>query len=625
MRNPFDAYPALSTIRSDLAEYEHQPQSDDVRDILAESEEPRSLRSFSAVAIILGIILALRIINLQVVEGTKSRVLAEGNRVRSREIRAPRGEIRDINGTILASNVASFTLEIYPAELPRKRSDWETILQTVGTVTGIDVGKVADQLKNQGLVSLEPIILAEQIDREQALVWQAKLVDVPGVSISKEPRRQYATLPGLGNILGYVGRLSPEDHTRWPSLSLAADVGKTGLELTHELELQGRPGEKRIEVDAKGRVERTLAELAPSQGATLILTLDARLQQSLVTHLEEARARVDGAGAAGVVIDTHSGGILALASLPSYDSNVFVADNRAADRLALINDDRRPLLNRVVSGNYPSGSTIKPIIATAALSEGTITPTTSLDTSAGAIQIGQWRFPDWKVHGTTEVRRALADSNDIFFYALGGGWQQIPGLGPDRLKKWLTAFGFGASTGIDLPGESRGLVPDDPWKRNRFNEPWYIGDSYHLAIGQGYFLTSPLQLAMAIAAVANGGQLLTPHLIASTPPVVRSDHVAAPDILKVVREGMRQTVTDGTARTLNDLPISIAAKTGTAQFGPKINGVQKTHSWVTGFAPADQPEIAFAFLVEGGGESSDSAVPAAKEFLRDWTLTRTGP
>lgn len=628
-RDPFNPYETLGTIGSDLSEYEHDLADGETRDVLATPEEPRPLRFLTILAILGGLVLGLRLVDLQIIEGTKNRVLAEGNRVRSREILPPRGEIRDRNGVVLADNIASYTLEIYPAELPRKRDEWEAILATVHEVTGINTQETATKLREQGLVSLEPIRLAEQLPRDEALIWQAKLTELPGVGISKTPQREYAALPGLGHILGYVGQLSETDHETWPNLSLSADVGKSGLELMYEERLQGVPGQKRIEVDAKGRIERTLAELPPTQGQTLTLTLDARLQQALATELEVARARREAPGAAAVVLDVRDGGVLAMASLPDYDPNSFVIEERAAERQALLTDERQPLINRVTNGLYPSGSTIKPVIAAAALAEGTITPRTTLDTSAGAIQIGQWRFPDWKVHGVADVRRAIAESNDIFFYALGGGYEQIPGLGVDRMKNWLQKFGFGAKTGIDLPSEKTGLVPDDAWKRERFNEAWYIGDSYHMAIGQGYFLSTPLQLAQATAAIAGNGTLYRPHLIAETDangqPLVTptgTPNIVSADILAVLRDGMRLTITDGTARSLGDLPVTVAGKTGTAQFGPVVDGKQKTHSWFVGYAPAEQPEIAFTFLVEGGGESSDAAVPAAKEFLRKWAEIR---
>lgn len=624
--NPFDNYPGLGTVQSSPDDYDPSYLEDSQAELDEESAKTsRPLTPLFLLAVTMAGLLGLRLIDLQIVEGTKNRVLAEDNRVRNREIPPSRGDIRDAQGKMIATSQATYSLEIFPAELPRSKSDRQALFTTLSEVTGLDLSAIRAELETTGLTSLYPIMLASQIDRETALLWQVRLADLAGVSVEKVPARIYVDTPGLGQVLGYVGRLSSEDQVKWPNRSLASLVGKDGLEVVYEEVLQGKPGKEHIEVDAKGRVERTLASEAPLPGETLTLSLDLELQKSLANHLAAVSQERGAAKAAAVALDPQSGAILAMVSLPSFDPTVFVAAERQAERLVLLEDPNQPLLNRVISGTYPTGSTVKPVIAAAALAEGTITPTTRLDTSSGVIQIGQWRFPDWKVHGTTDVRLAIAESNDIFFYALGGGYESISGLGIDRLKSWLSRFGFGATTGIDLPGEAAGLVPDDSWKRSRFGEGWYIGDSYHLAIGQGFFLATPLQLALATSAVANGGELLTPYLAAyreSTTgnrvtlhdKTTRARALADPDVLEVVRAGLRLTVTGGTARSLQAVPVEVAGKTGTAQFGP----TKETHSWFTGYAPATDPQIVVSIIVEGGGESSDAAVPAAGRFLTDW-------
>lgn len=631
-RDPFTPSGTGEHLASEPTEYEHSVALAADQELVEESSPGDKLYLLSFAAILAVLVLTFRLIDLQIIEGTRNQVLAEGNRVRTREIRPPRGTIVDRAGTVLASNQAAYTLEIYPAELPRSSDERMVILQTISEVTGIAYQSIQDRLKERDVTSLDPIVLVNQIDRGTALLWKMRLADIAGVDVATAPERSYAGLPGLGHVLGYVGKLSPTDQVEWPELSLAAYVGKSGAELSYEEALRGRFGEERIEVDARGRVERILAEVPPEPGQVLNLYLDARYQERLVTHLAEAATRVHAAKAAAVVMDVTNGGILAMASLPHFDSNVFIQESRQTEREALLINPEQPLLNRATSGSYPTGSTIKPIIATGALEEGVILPTTQLDTSAGVIEIGQWRFPDWKVHGVTDVRTALAESNDIFFYALGGGYQHIPGLGLARMESWLRRFGFGQSIGVDLPVETDGLVPTEQWKEERFGEPWYIGDSYHLAIGQGFFLASPLQLVTATAAIANGGKLYAPQVAQGLtdpgteqtsliePHLIR-DQVASPETLAIVREGMRQTVTGGTARSLAELSVPIAGKTGTAQF----NANQATHSWFVGYAPADKPEIAVVFLVEGGGESSDAAVPAAKAFLTDWIELRAAP
>jgi penicillin-binding protein 2 len=276
-------------------------------------------------------------------------------------------------------------------------------------------------------------------------------------------------------------------------------------------------------------------------------------------------------------------------------------------------------LNRAVDGLYPAGSTIKPFVAAAALQEGTITASTRLDTSIGVIKIGQWEFPDWKVHGVTDVKQAIAESNDIFFYALGGGWDKIPGLGVDRLKKYFHIFGFGEETGVDYASDNKGLIPDPEWKKKVKKEAWYIGDTYHISIGQGDLLTTPLQLVRGLSSLINGGRLVTPHIVESTEPAdsgVREPLTfpdkkitISPEVLKTVQESMRATVASdtGSARALKALPFSSAGKTGTAQFGTE----EKTHAWYIGYAPYENPEIAVAVLVEGGGEGNAISVPVA--------------
>lgn len=628
--DPFTPSGTEERLAQEPIEYEHSIVLGADQDIVEDQQPDHRLHLLTFLTVLAVLVLSARLVDLQIVQGSRNQVLAEGNRVRSREIRPPRGKIFDRSGTILASNQAAYTLEVYPAELPRDKQERATVLRTISDVTGLGLEMIEVQVEKRDVTSLDPIILANQIDRPTALLWKIKLADIAGVDVATSPQRTYASLPGLGHLLGYIGKLSPADLAQWPDLSLAAYVGKTGVELSYEEALKGIFGEERIEVDAQGRIERVLAEVAPVPGEELTLHLDAVLQERLVTHLEAAAHQAQSAKAAAVVMDVETGGILALASLPTFDSDVFIEEARSAEREALLTNTNQPLLNRVTSGSYPTGSTIKPVIATGSLEEGLISSDTRLDTSAGVIEIGQWRFPDWKVHGVADVRNALAESNDIFFYALGGGYQQISGLGLERMEKWLHRFGFGTEVGIDLPTEVSGLVPSETWKEERFGEPWYIGDSYHLAIGQGFFLATPLQLTTATAAIANGGRLYAPTIVArlrdpmtgqvtELAPRLIGDELASADTLAIVREGMRQTVTQGTARSLGDLAVPIAGKTGTAQFETN----QQTHSWFTGFAPADDPEIAFTFLVEGGGESSDAAVPAAKAFLTDWITERS--
>jgi penicillin-binding protein 2 len=316
-----------------------------------------------------------------------------------------------------------------------------------------------------------------------------------------------------------------------------------------------------------------------------------------------------------IVMDVRDGSVLALAALPAYDNNVFAGKVSSTAYQLLLENPDRPLFPRAWAGQFPSGSTIKPLIVTAALAEGVVTARTTV-TSIGGIHVGPWFFPDWKVggHGTVNARSAIAWSVNTFFYYVGGGYGGFIGLGVDRLTKWMRAFGLGAETGIDLPGEATGHVPSQEWKQETKNERWYIGDTYNLSIGQGDLLVTPLQMARMTAAVANGGTLVRPHVVmsSSTAELPRLDVDAS--ALATVRQGMRETVIYGSGRALSVLPVPSAGKTGTAQW----NSDKPNHAWYIGFAPFESPEIVVTVLLEEGGEGSSYAVPVAGEILRAW-------
>jgi len=326
-------------------------------------------------------------------------------------------------------------------------------------------------------------------------------------------------------------------------------------------------------------------------------------------------------GGVAIVMDVRSGGILSMVSLPDYENNLFATKIAKEDYQKLILDKSNPMFNRAVSGTYPPGSISKIIMAAAGLSEHVIGKNTAFDTPA-EIKIGEYIFPDWKDHGYTNIVRAIAESNNIFFYALGGGYDQIKGMGVAKMKQYWEMFGLGAQTGIDIPGEASGLLPDVEWKKRVKNEPWYLGDSYHVAIGQGDLLVTPIQMLRATAVIANGGKLLEPQLVKKIlgadgtvikefGPQIEREGFLSSDVIRTVGEGMRMAVTEGSARNLNDLPVDVAGKTGTAQF---LNN-QKTHAWFECYAPYDNPEIAIIVMVEGGGGGHEIAAPVAKDIL----------
>lgn len=564
-------------------------------------------------------IMLVRVTTLQIVEGAEHRFLAEGNRVRQQITLPPRGLIIDSRGQSLVTNEPGYSVDIIPSELPRKKDARQDVIEKISALRGIDPHVIEKVIEKEGLVSSDPVVIDDTITREDAIIAKIKLATTPGVRISFAPKRVYDATPGLAHLLGYTARMNEQDVTNHPEYPRSSIIGRSGLESSYDNALRGEVGTNEVEVNANGQFQRILYTRPPQVGQTLRLTLDKGLQQEMATSLQEAMSKNGAKQAVGVAMNPKTGGILASVSVPTYDNNLFAQGISSEEYKKLQDNPDKPLLNRAIHGLYPAGSTIKPFIAAAALEEGTITNKTTLDTSIGVIKIGQWEFPDWKVHGTTDVGMAIAESNDIFFYALGGGWDKIPGLGVERIKKYLHSFGFGEQSNIDFANDAAGLIPDPDWKKRVKKESWYIGDTYHMAIGQGDLLATPIQLARALSGIANGGTLVSPHLVNSaesaggtkiTNMTFETNRLPfSSETLHTVQEGMRRTVdaSTGSARALAALPFTSAGKTGTAQFGSE----EKTHAWYMGYAPYENPEIVVVVLVEGGGEGNAISVPVA--------------
>ncbi len=569
-----------------------------------------------------------RVAYLDIVKGAYYSGASKNNRIRSVAVEAPRGKILDRFGEVLAGNVPSMDAIITPSDLPEKTADRKKEADSAAVILGMDAGNVEAEIENQNQKSLEPVLLKENITQDQALILSEK--ELAGITIQNTAIRNYENSAIFAPIIGYDGKITQEELNRNQGYGMTDYIGKTGLEKQYESDLRGVNGAKQVEVDSAGNIKKDLGLINPQPGDDLVLNIDAGLQKKLYDSLNGILEKTGTKTAAAVAIDPRNGGVLAMVSLPSYDNNLFARGIASSDYKSLISDKNLPLFNRATSGEYPPGSTLKPAVAAAALSEGVITPTTIIDGHGGSLNIGNFHFGDWTVHGPSDVRTAIAQSNDVFFYTVGGGYGNIQGLGMSRMKKYENLFGFGSPTGIDLPNESAGFIPDEQWKWDTFHEKWYIGDSYHCAIGQGFVTVTPLQLANYTAAIANGGILYSPRLVSQIkksdgtvdyvqPKIIRKDFIS-PDVMQVVREGMRQTVTDGTAQPLKTLPIAVAGKTGTAQFG---EGGKQEHGWFISFAPYDNPTIAMAILVEGGGEGFSSAEPVAKDVY-DYYFTRNG-
>ncbi|MBI3963583.1 MAG: penicillin-binding protein 2 [Candidatus Kerfeldbacteria bacterium] len=626
-QNPFQVYdappgPAAPSPRSGGHE---------IDDFLSGSAEPvqplqslrvvPTLRWFAVLLTVSMFVLLGRIWYLQIGRGAYYESLAEGNRIRQETVKAARGTIMDRHGTALVKNIPNFSLQIIPADLPTESSERGALLQLIADQLGITLADVEDVLRNVDPYSYDPVTVRDFLAYDRAIELRTASSQLPGVRLETRAAREYPFGATFAHVLGYTGKVTDEDRTASPGTYLIDDdIGKSGIERTQEVGLRGTDGKKQIEVDAIGKEKKILANREPVTGSAYTLTIDLPLQQYLTERLDAWLERSHGTGAAAVALDPRNGDVRAFVSLPTFDPNAFVRGIDADAYRQLIEDRGNPLFNRVVTGQYPSGSTIKPVIAAAALAEGVITPATTVQ-STGGIRINQWFFPDWKAggHGTTDVRKAIAESVNTFFYTIGGGLDGSGGLGVDRIRAYAERFGLNATTGIEIPAERPGFIPSREWKETTKGERWYVGDTYLMSIGQGDLLVTPLQIAVMTATVANDGTRYRPHLIAAVTdaqgertqlPQVAVDAAVDRAALRPVQEGLRQAVLSGSAKSLAPLPIAIAGKTGTAQFGDE----NRTHSWFTSYAPYESPELVLSIIIEGGGEGNDAALPAARDI-----------
>lgn len=575
-------------------------------------------------------LLLSRALWMQVGQAENYAALAERNRLRSTPLWPLRGVIRDRQGVILAENAPRFRVSFLPREGLREGVPREAALGEAGRVLGVSYATLATYASATGTAQDEPVIVTDKLPYEQAMRFATALPRLPGFRLEVHPIRRYpqsTTVSSLSHILGYVGRLSREEYEKRSELGyrLTDDIGKAGIERSYEELLRGRLGERMDEVDVRGRASAFVGERPAQNGEDLTLSLDVALQaeaeKALKVGLETAKAT----RGAVVAMDPRDGSVLALVSLPAFDNNDFAGSVSSTVYQRLTADPTQPLFFRAVAGAYPSGSTVKIVMSAAALAEGVIQPQTTV-LSNGGIRVGQWFFPDWKAggHGVTNVRSAIAWSVNTFYYYIGGGYGSFEGLGVDRISRWMRQFGLGARTGIDLPSEASGHVPDPAWKLATRKEQWYIGDTYNLSIGQGDLLVTPLQVALYTSEIANGGKKLIPHLFQSASGTTAfsfatTTKVGAPDAAyEVVREGMRDGVIYGSGRALSTLPFAAAGKTGTAQWNSQAN----THAWFTSFAPYERPEIVVTVLLEEGGEGSSVAVPVARQVLSAWNRLR---
>jgi len=580
-------------------------------------------------------ILLFRIFQLQIINGAYWGRIAEGNRIRLEIMEPNRGEVVDRQGKILATNQPSFRLVTTPADLPRSEVERQALLNDL-------LADVPTELLNQETLSKLPLqsylpqIIASQLPRDLALKLMVRTATLPGVRVEVVSERSYPEKSILAHVLGYVGKISPEEYQNKNennNYQFTSNVGKSGLEYQYESSLRGIPGKKEVEVDARGKETKIYAAQVPEQGNKLKLTLDLDLQRLAYANLESTVLSVGGVNGGSVVaLDPRNGNILALASYPSFDPNIFISGVvRDQEKIKdLLNNKRQPLFNRVLSGEYPPGSTIKPFLAAAALAEAIVTPQTTF-ISTGGIQLGNKFFADWKKggHGAVNIYSAIAESVNTYFYLIGGGSPDRRGLGVTLIDKYLQKFHFSEKPKIDLPSARPGFIPDPNWKLAQTKDRWYLGDTYNLSIGQGGLLVTPLQLAIGYASLLTEGRVFSPRLVSGIvypdntnktyQPSIVDQIKLSPEIWTIIKTAMRQTVTSGSARSLGVVSLPVAGKTGTAQTGTRTN----THAWFAGYLPADQPEFLVVVMIEHGGEGSSVAVPIAHNLFNWYTTHRS--
>ncbi len=565
-----------------------------------------------AVVLLLAVFLALgalhlRVAQLQLVEGAHWRRMAENNRLRRLPLAAVRGRIYDRRGRVLADNLPTWNLLLFPDEA---RSLDETLLFVASLGVG-EASTLHERINRRSINRLAPMVVGENLDWSQVTRVRAHQSDHPELSVVAGFRRHYPLGPATAHAVGHLRLVREDEFEINPELDPHARVGATGIEALANDFLSGKAGERWVVVSAVGRQLGVVRENPSISGKDLAVTLDAELQQVAADALGDRSGAV-------VALDPNSGAVRALYSAPSFDPELFSGKLSPEDWNVLATDPDHPLQDRCLQGTYPPGSTIKPFLALAALEEGLISPEWTVQCTGGVTLYGH-RFRCWRRsgHGIVDLSRSLEASCDVYYYQVGQR------LGIEGMAGWLDVFGFGRRTGVGLPSEATGLVGNPEWSRQVRGTPWYPGEAVSVSIGQGPVLTTAIQLARAFAVLANGGRLVTPHVVVDPDKPVPVDLGLDPTHLDEIIHGLDLVVHGdrGTARFMAGLPV--AGKTGTAQVVRLTEGMDSAdlapelqhHAWFVGWAPVDDPEIVIAVVVEHGGGGGSIAAPTASTIF----------
>ncbi|HON84857.1 MAG TPA: penicillin-binding protein 2 [Syntrophorhabdaceae bacterium] len=564
------------------------------------------------ILVLILIILLVRLWDLQIMRGSEMKRLSEQNRIRIKKVVAPRGVIYDRKGRILADTRPSFNIYI-------THEDIKNFDQTIdGLVSLLNISKeeIMERLEAaKGLPPSFPVKIKSDISMDDVAKIEANRVYLPGVNIQIEPKRFYHYGKMFAHMIGYVSEISDDELKKkeYKDYSPGDYIGKYGLEKAYEAYLRGIDGEKRVEVDSRGREVRTLEQKDPVPGNSIYLNVDLDIQAVIDKALENRRGGC-------IVVDPKTGGVIALVSRPAFDPNKFASGITKQDWQAIALDKAHPLQNRVIQGRYPPGSTFKIVSALKGLELGMINERTTFS-CRGGFPYGGRVFRCWKKggHGSVSIHRAIVESCDVFFYNLGLR------LGVDRIHEMSDIIGLGRVTGIDLPGEKDGLVPSTEWKKKTYGQPWFEGETVSVSIGQGAVWLTPAQLVQLASFVANEGINYKPHIVnrivspegkvlKTFEPVINANVKLKKDTIRLVKEGMKGVVNEGSGTAYGSRleNVSMSGKTGTAQSVGEKGRNLGDHAWFIAYAPSDNPSVAISVLVEYGGHGSSAAAPVAK-------------
>jgi len=556
-----------------------------------------------------GVLLA-RLWFLQMLQAEEYEKAARLNRIRLVPTKAPRGVIYDLRGEILATNRTAYHLAVMPRGMPEPGMEVKRLQQLVD-FTPEERAALERTVRDHSLPPFRSVPVKKDLDIGTITRVEEELVTLPGILIESTPQRVYPQGTLAAHIIGYVGEINAAEleERREKGYRPGDLIGKCGIERRYDEVLRGRSGGQWVEVNARGDPIQFLGTKPMTPGGSITLTLDLRLQRVA----EEA---LQGKVGAVVALDPRNGAVRVMASSPTFDPNLFIPRAAPQTWRELIANPHHPLMNRAIQNQYPPGSAFKLVTAAAGLTEGVITPNTSVY-CPGVYHLGSWAFGCWSRHARVDVLQGLGQSCDCFFYETGKR------LGGTKLQTYARDFGLGEPTGIDLPFERGGRIPDEAWMQRRHGRPWYGGDNLNLAIGQGDVQVTPLQMALVTSVIANGGKLYVPQLVKRAvdgegrilyefQPKLRREVKISPQALRLVREGMREAVygRGGTGRRVRLPGLEIAGKTGSAQDPPR----EETHAWFVSFAPYRHPTLAVCVFIEQGGHGGEAAAPIARKI-----------